>query len=132
MGLPVLATNWSGPTAFMTEHNSYPIPIEGLEAVGLGPWEGHMWAKPSVPALAGLLRRVVERPAEALERGRRAREDMVGRFSPPVVARMVLGQLRRIEGALRAAGRLPVGSPRGPKGGGTDRDREAAASNDEL
>lgn len=27
MGIPVLATNWSGPTAFLHEGNSYPIPI---------------------------------------------------------------------------------------------------------
>jgi glycosyltransferase involved in cell wall biosynthesis len=25
MGLPVIATNWSGPTEYMTEHNSYPL-----------------------------------------------------------------------------------------------------------
>lgn len=29
MGLPIIATNWSGPTAYMTEMNSYPLAIDG-------------------------------------------------------------------------------------------------------
>jgi hypothetical protein len=33
MGLPVISTNWSGLTAFMTEETSYLIPIDGLTVV---------------------------------------------------------------------------------------------------
>lgn len=29
-GVPVIATNWSGPTQFLTEENGYPIPVTGL------------------------------------------------------------------------------------------------------
>ncbi|RYG94933.1 glycosyltransferase [archaeon] len=29
MELPVLVTNYSGPTAYIDEHNAYPIPVEG-------------------------------------------------------------------------------------------------------
>lgn len=29
MGVPVIATNWSGPTAYLTEENGYPLSIEG-------------------------------------------------------------------------------------------------------
>lgn len=28
MGLPIIATNWSGPTEYMTEENSFPLRIE--------------------------------------------------------------------------------------------------------
>lgn len=30
MALPVIATNWSGPTAYLDETVGYPLPIEGL------------------------------------------------------------------------------------------------------
>ena len=33
MGLPVIATNWSGPTAFLDASVGYPLPIDGLEEV---------------------------------------------------------------------------------------------------
>jgi len=37
MELPLLATNWSGPTEFMTEENAFPIAIEdALVPVGKG------------------------------------------------------------------------------------------------
>lgn len=37
MELPLIATNWSGPTEFMTEANSYALPIEPqLVPVGKG------------------------------------------------------------------------------------------------
>jgi glycosyltransferase involved in cell wall biosynthesis len=27
---PVIATNWSGPTAFLNDYNGYPLAFEGL------------------------------------------------------------------------------------------------------
>ena len=33
MGLPVIATNWSGPTAFLSQDNGYPIRVESLVTV---------------------------------------------------------------------------------------------------
>ena len=43
MGLPTIATNWSGPSEFLTQENSFPIPIEGLESI---PKQlGFQWAK---------------------------------------------------------------------------------------
>ena len=33
MGLPVIATNWSGPTAFLDATVGYPLPFDGLEEV---------------------------------------------------------------------------------------------------
>ena len=40
MGLPIIATNWSGPTEYMTEANSYPLRIEGLSEVEEGAFAG--------------------------------------------------------------------------------------------
>ena len=54
-GTPVIATNWSGPTAFLTESNGYPLSIDGLELVGGdGPFADHQWAAPSPSHLAEL------------------------------------------------------------------------------
>lgn len=52
----------------MTEHNSYPLPIDGLEpATGM---HGHQWASPSLSALRSLMAQVASNPTEARERGR--------------------------------------------------------------
>ena len=34
MAVPVIATNFSGPTEFMTSQNGYPVPIRGVERDG--------------------------------------------------------------------------------------------------
>lgn len=69
MEMPVLATNWSGNTEFMTEDNSYPIQIKGeccgrcrgataqlilcvgLSVVGEGAFATHQWADVDVDHL---------------------------------------------------------------------------------
>ncbi|GAB4819334.1 hypothetical protein N2152v2_006380 [Parachlorella kessleri] len=110
MGLPVLATNWSGPTAFLDESVGYPIAIEGLVVAGPneGAFAGRRWAQPSVSHLRRLMRSVVERPEEARKRGAAARRRMVERYSPEVVARVVaarLGEINERPGGRRQPGR---------------------------
>jgi len=100
MGLPIIATNWSGTTQFMNSRNSYPLSIEGLVPITNGAFKGHKWAQPSVKELRRLMRHVVDHPAEAREKGRQARADMVQYYSPEAVARVVLGHLTRIEAKL--------------------------------
>jgi hypothetical protein len=36
MALPVIATNWSGPTEYMTDSNSYPLRTHGLVEITQG------------------------------------------------------------------------------------------------
>jgi hypothetical protein len=36
MELPIIATNWSGNTEFMTNENSFLLPIEGLVPIKTG------------------------------------------------------------------------------------------------
>ena len=102
MGLPVIATNWSGPTAFMTEENSYPLPIEPrLSRPPPGHhFRNHRWAEPDAKALRALMRRAAERPEEARAKGAAARRDVARRFSPEAVAKIVVDEVRRIEGEL--------------------------------
>lgn len=50
MGLPVISTNWSGLTAFMSDAVAYPIRVEGVVDVDdTGPnsfewFQGQRWA----------------------------------------------------------------------------------------
>jgi glycosyltransferase involved in cell wall biosynthesis len=89
MSLPVIATNWSGPTEYLTEENSYPLLVDRMSKVMEGPFEGHLWAEPSIDKLQVLMRRVMTNVEEANMRGRRAREDMIRRFSPRIVSGVV-------------------------------------------
>ena len=100
MGLPVIATNWSGSTEFLREENSYPLPIDGLVEIPTGPFRGHRWAEPSVTELRRLMRHVMTHTDEARAKGARARADMVRLYRPDVIARQVLRELHRIEAAI--------------------------------
>ncbi|GJR51516.1 glycosyl transferase, family 1 protein [Tanacetum coccineum] len=96
MSLPVIATNWSGPTEYLTEENSYPLPVDRMSEVTDGPFKGHLWAEPSVDKLRFLMRHVVSNPEEAKSKGKKAREDMINKFSPKIVANIVFDQMQRI------------------------------------
>lgn len=96
MELPVIATNWSGPTEFMTKHNSYPIPIDDMDEILDGAFAGHRWARPSVRALSSAMRDVFENYDQAKERGKQARRDMVRYYCPDCVANLVVKELFRI------------------------------------
>ncbi|XBH69456.1 uncharacterized protein [Aegilops tauschii subsp. strangulata] len=96
MELPVIVTNWSGPTEYLTQENGYPLDVDRLTEVTEGPFKGHFCAEPSVDHLRALMRRVFGDQEEARRKGRKAREDMVERFSPEVVARIVADQIQQV------------------------------------
>lgn len=96
MSVPVIATNWSGPTEFLTEENGYPLAVDRMSEVAEGPFKGHIWAEPSVNNLRVLMRHVMSNKEEASRKGMQAREDMVRRFSPEVVAGLVTKQILKI------------------------------------
>ncbi|KAK7343954.1 hypothetical protein VNO77_13103 [Canavalia gladiata] len=98
MALPVIATNWSGPTEYLTEGNSYPLSVDRMSEVLEGPFEGHLWAEPSEYKLQVLMRHVMNNPTEATAKGRKAREDMIRWFSPEIVADIVADHIQNILG----------------------------------
>mmetsp|Transcript_27542 Transcript_27542/g.60154 ORF Transcript_27542/g.60154 Transcript_27542/m.60154 type:complete len:473 (-) Transcript_27542:185-1603(-) len=104
MGLPIIATNWSGPTEYMTPANSYPLRYDGLSEIPEGAFKGHMWADPSEEHLRELMRLVTERREEAAAKGAQARRDIVERYSPEATAKFVMSQLRRIAVKTSAPG----------------------------
>eukprot|EP00656_Telonema_subtile_P027922 TRINITY_DN3012_c0_g1_i5.p1 TRINITY_DN3012_c0_g1~~TRINITY_DN3012_c0_g1_i5.p1 ORF type:complete len:419 (-),score=68.44 TRINITY_DN3012_c0_g1_i5:434-1690(-) len=64
MGLPLISTNWSGPTEFMTVNNSFPLEIEKnlVPLPADSAFAGHLWAQPSVTHLRQLMRKLVNNP----------------------------------------------------------------------
>lgn len=107
MGLPTIGTNWSGPTAFMTEANAYPVRVERLAPVQTDDEalrrEGHLWAEPDVLHLRARMRQVFDDREGAAVRGRRAREDMARHFSPAQVGAAVRARLEQLAAAAPRA-----------------------------
>ncbi|KAJ9446204.1 glycosyl transferase [Diplonema papillatum] len=100
MGLPAIATNWSGNTDFMKPDASLLLEVESLAPVPYsspyGGAQGKVWANPSEPHLRKLMRGLVDDPATGREIGRRGREFIVENYSDEVVARLVENRLRTI------------------------------------
>jgi glycosyltransferase involved in cell wall biosynthesis len=74
-GLPVIATNWSGPTEYMHPDYSFPLNFRLVDAQGTVsknvPHFGQ-WAEPDYEHLRSLLRWLYDHRAEAAEKGRMA------------------------------------------------------------
>lgn len=98
LGTPVIATNYSGNTDFMTEENSFLIPWErvsvGEGAGGYGPTA--TWAEPNEEAAAKTMRFVFENQLEARIRGARAREDVLGGHSEAAAGAIMKSRLEEI------------------------------------
>jgi glycosyltransferase involved in cell wall biosynthesis len=98
LGKPVVATGYSGNLEFMDVTNSWLVPYELVTIPeGCDPYPaGARWASPDLDAAAEMMRRVVEDPAEAHERGARAAADMARLHSPHAGASFVLERLRYV------------------------------------
>jgi len=97
MEVPVICTNWSGPTEFLTPENSYGLdytlgPVDE-HATGEGT-SGHLWAEPSIDHLRQLMRHIYENPEEAKQKGIQGRKDMLEKYSIPAVAEIIYKQLQ--------------------------------------
>lgn len=102
LGKPVIATGYSGNLEFMDDTTAYLVDYE-LEPVGPGcaPYPpDSRWARPRLDHAAELMRRVVARPEEAGERGRRAAARIRSDFALAAGA----GELARVLDDARARG----------------------------
>jgi glycosyltransferase involved in cell wall biosynthesis len=73
-GVPAIATNWSGPRAFLNAQNGYPLPIRGLTPAGSDSpdYRGAQWAEPDEAALVDLLRHAAKNRSERAAKGQQA------------------------------------------------------------
>lgn len=74
LGKPVIATNYSGNTDFMTEENSYPVnyTLTPLTRSFYSYKKGELWAEPDTHHAASLLLHVYQNPEEAAQKGQNA------------------------------------------------------------
>ncbi len=84
---PVILTAWSAPLDYLSEDNGYPLPVEKLVPAHPcnhptdGFYSGSRWAEPSLSALKQLLRHACTHRAEATAKGKRARADVLAKFT---------------------------------------------------
>jgi hypothetical protein len=86
MALPVVATAWGGPAAFLDAQSGFPLNWTHLARAPGGAFAGHRFAEPDARALARTLARIRDDPADARARGARAREKMLRLYAPETVA----------------------------------------------
>ena len=133
-GTPIVATNWSGPTAYLDASVGFPLAWTGLEPVGEGPFASHEWAAPDAAHLAAIFAEAVADPARLKALGANARRRMVERYAPEVLAAEVQGHLKRIREAVeaRAAGeRGGAGPVSAEAADGGDAQREVGLGDEE-
>lgn len=109
MGLPTIGTRWGGHLDFMNDSNSYLIDIRGLivaddEMLKFSPeYRGLRYADPDMEHLMVLLRRVHDERDAAREKGRRARRDILAKWTHTQYAERIRQRCRELIG--RAEGR---------------------------
>ena len=98
LGKPVIATNWSAPSEFLSTVNSIPV---DYKLVTLdrdhGPYrKGQTWADPSTDHAAEAMGRLVADRDLGVRLGQQAQQTIRERFSPPVVGRLYRTRLENI------------------------------------
>jgi GT2 family glycosyltransferase len=94
-GLPVIATDWGGHTAYLHEGIGYPLRVRAIQpAQAKCPYyEGLRWADPDEDHLCYLLRHVFEHRDEARARGSAAAEEVAARWSWDHAAARILSHI---------------------------------------
>jgi glycosyltransferase involved in cell wall biosynthesis len=95
---PVIATNWSAHTDFMSEEIAYPLRVARLiPARAKCPYyEGFRWAEPDEDHLIHLMRHVYENREEAAARGNRASEVVLANWTWQQAAQKIKNRLLEI------------------------------------
>ena len=105
MGLekPVIATGYSGNLHFMTVDNSYLVDyVTQAVPVGCSPYpEGVPWADPDLDHAAECMRRVFDRPDEAVRKAQQARQDILTKHNLQTTSAVLIKRLESIRRAPR-------------------------------
>jgi glycosyltransferase involved in cell wall biosynthesis len=98
LGKPVIGTDYSGSTDFLSEATGYPIPCvtRPIAATEYIHPEGQVWADPDEAACAAAMSRVFSNRDEAQGKAAAARRFVEERYGPANVGRIVEQRLREI------------------------------------
>jgi glycosyltransferase involved in cell wall biosynthesis len=105
LGKPVIGTDYSGSTAFLSDQTGFPVPytlrpVEPHEYIFA---YGQSWAEPDEGAAADLMRQVVEQPEETKRRAKAGQACVQSHYGRAAVGQIVQDRLREI----RASRPLP-------------------------
>jgi glycosyltransferase involved in cell wall biosynthesis len=97
LGVPVVATAWSGVMSYLDAQTGWPVPfslrpVRAHEYIHVA---GSTWAEPDVPSAAAALRAVADRPDEAARRAGAARARIHARHGIDAVAARLAAMVRR-------------------------------------
>jgi glycosyltransferase involved in cell wall biosynthesis len=98
LGKPVIGTDYSGNTDFLTEKTGFPVSYR-LVAVAPGAYPGHedqVWAEPDIEHAAWLMRNVVAGDRDVAVRAEAGRHYMAENHSAAAVGRKVRDRLARL------------------------------------
>jgi glycosyltransferase involved in cell wall biosynthesis len=104
-GKPVIGTDYSGSTEFLTESTGFPVSFS-LRPVQLGEYifaDGQSWAEPDEAAAAEAMRRVFYDPQERHRRAIAGKALVEARYGRTNVGRMAAHRLREILNTCQAA-----------------------------
>jgi glycosyltransferase involved in cell wall biosynthesis len=101
MGVPSIATRWSGHLEFMDDSNSWlvdcqlvDVPEQGWREAAI--YKGHRWAEPDVAHLRSILREVATHREAARRKAERGRERILRNYNRSTVANLLRERLLRL------------------------------------
>ncbi|GJQ11129.1 hypothetical protein GpartN1_g2920.t1 [Galdieria partita] len=105
MNVPVIATNWSAHTEFITPETGYLVKVDKLDLFPSDDEEmmnywGHLLARPSICHLRQVMRFVKENPQDAKRKAINAKQLISTRFNQNAVTNTILNHLKRIKAKL--------------------------------
>jgi len=97
-GVPVIASDYSGNTDYMTRENSFLVPSSRVPVgIGAGGYDATAtWADPDENEACNALRFVFTNQLEARARGARGRADILSGFSERVSGAIMRSRLEEI------------------------------------
>ncbi|MFB9759836.1 glycosyltransferase [Ectobacillus funiculus] len=98
LGKPIIGTNWSGNTDFMTTENSCPVNYT-LVPVGndYGPYKHHqLWAEPDIEHAAYYMKKIISDQTWCDRIAEKGQETMMIHFSPSVIGDIIKKRLMEL------------------------------------
>ncbi|MGE4317496.1 MAG: glycosyltransferase family 4 protein [Deferribacterales bacterium] len=102
LGKPVIATDYSGNTDFMSSDEAFAVPytMTDVKENEYPCWQGQHWAEPDLGAAAEYMRKIYRDPEYAAEIGRKARARILKELSYEAVGKVMKDRLDQLNTLL--------------------------------